>query len=162
MIPADDYRAVMRNVASGVPVVTSVLNGEHYGTTVTAFSSVSLEPPLVQVTLDLNSNTREVVEKSGVFAVSILAADQERIARDFSTKGIDRFENCAVKMGVTGLPLVAGAIGGLECRVVDKFPGGDHTIIVGEVLHGFAYEGPPLIYFQGSYCRLPNFEEEDE
>lgn len=160
MIDSDDFRAVLRNLASGVPVVTTLWESAYYGTTATAFSSVSLEPPLVQVTLDLKSNTREIIDKSGMFAVSILGADQERIARDFATKGIDRFENCAVKFGETGLPLVVGAIGHFECRVADKLPGGDHSIILGEVLNGSADEGLPLIYFRGDYRTLALDEEE--
>lgn len=154
MIDPDEYRAVMRNLASGVPVVTTVWEGEFHGTTATAFTSVSLEPPLVQVTFDMNSNTRAIIEKSGVFAVSILAADQEQVARDFSAKGIDRFQNCSVKVGATGLPLIVGAIAHLECRVTEKFQGGDHTIYLGEVVHGWAEDNSPLVYFQGTYRRL--------
>lgn len=162
MTEPGDFRAVLRNLASGVPVVTTVWETTNYGTTATAFTSVSLEPLLVQVTLDRESNTREMIDRSGMFAVSILAAGQERIARDFATKGIDRFENCEIKVGANGMPLVAGAIGHLECRVAEKFPGGDHTIVVGEVLDGAAYDGPPLIYFQGNYRRLAGFDEEEK
>lgn len=160
MIGGDDYRAMMRNLASGVPVVTTVVDGQFYGATATSFTSVSLDPPLVQVTFDLSSNTRALIESSGVFAVNVLGADQEQIARDFSQKGIDRFQNCSVKVGRSGLPLIDGAIAILECRVTDKFPGGDHTIYIGEVEHGDWTQGSPLIYFQGDYGRLAQKEDD--
>lgn len=151
----------MRNLASGVPVVTTVWEGDFYGTTATAFTSVSLDPPMVQVTFDLQSNTRAIIEKSGIFAVSILASDQTQVARDFSAKGIDRFRNCSIHVGGSGLPLIAEAIGTLECRVIDKFSGGDHIIYLGEVVQGGAEERPPLIYFQGDYRKLAELEEEE-
>lgn len=161
MIDPDDYRAVMRNLASGVPVVTTVWEGHFYGTTATAFTSVSLEPPLIQVTFDLKSNTLAVIDKSKIFAVNILAFDQEQIAKDFSSKWIDRFEKCDIKVGASGLPLIVGSIGTLECQVQETLPGGDHTILLGEVLHGFADERPPLIYFQAEYRRLAKSNEEE-
>lgn len=161
MISSDEYRAVMGNLASGVPVVTTVWEGEFYGTTATAFSSVSLEPPLVQVTLHIKSNTRAVIEQSGIFAVNILAEDQKEIARDFATKGIDRFEKCPVKVGASGLPLIVGSIGTLECRMTQRFPGGDHVVVLGEVMHAYSEERPPLIYFKGRYRQLSGIQKEE-
>jgi flavin reductase (DIM6/NTAB) family NADH-FMN oxidoreductase RutF len=145
----------MRNLTAGVTVVTTVVDGEFYGMTATSFTSVSLEPMLVQVTLDKSSRTHAALSSSRKFGVNILGADQEALARKCSESlAMDRFEYADMKVGETGVPLIVGSIGMLECRLVDELEGGDHTVFVGEVVSGFADDGPPLIYFQGQYRRL--------
>ena len=155
MIDPAGYKAVMRNLASGVCIVTTSVDGEKFGMTATSFTSVSLDPMLVQVTLDKESRTHDAVKKVGLFGVSILGADQEAIAKSFSTKGVDRFEDLAHTTGTLGMPLIDGAIGVLECRVVEDTDGGDHTIFVGEALEGDNVQGAkPLVYFQGGYRNI--------
>lgn len=155
MIDPEAYRGVMRNFASGVTIVTTAVDGQRYGMTATSFSSVSLDPMLIQVCLDKESRTHDAVKQVGTFAVSILGAEQEQVARSFSTKGIDRFEDCSHADGSLGMPLIDGAIASLECRVSDEIDGGDHTIFVAEVLEGNHFEGAaPLVYFQGSYHQI--------
>lgn len=155
MITADEYREVMRNLAAGVTVVTTEVEGEFYGMTATSFTSVSLEPMLVQVTLDKSSRTHAALTASRKFAVNILGADQEALARKCSESlAMDRFDAADIKTGETGVPLIVGSIGTLECMLVEEVEGGDHTVFVGEVVSGFADGGPPLIYFQGEYRRL--------
>jgi flavin reductase (DIM6/NTAB) family NADH-FMN oxidoreductase RutF len=151
MIDPDEFRAVMRNLVSGVTVVTTNIDGQRYGMTVTAFSSVSLDPTLIQVSLEKDSRTHEAVHRSGRLAISILEAGQDEVARQFAAPGSDGFEGSDIEVGETGLPLITGAIGHLECRVVKEFEGGDHTIFIGEVLEGRASAGTPLVHFRGSY-----------
>jgi len=151
---ADDYRRVMRNLASGVTVVSAVHDQDLFGMTATAFTSVSLEPMLVQVSLDTTSRTHDAVRSSGMYGVNILAEDQIELARSFAEAGIERFEDIDYRLGETGLPLLNGAIGTLECRVTQQIPSGDHTIFVGELLYGDSNDRPPLIYFQGGYRGL--------
>jgi flavin reductase (DIM6/NTAB) family NADH-FMN oxidoreductase RutF len=151
MIDPDEFRAVMRNLVSGVTVVTTSMDGQRFGMTVTAFSSVSLEPTLIQVSLERDSRTHEAVRRSGTLAISILEASQDDVAHQFAAPGSDAFEGCDIELGEMGLPLIAGAIGQLECRVVEEFQGGDHTIFIGEVLEGRSSAGAPLVHFQGSY-----------
>lgn len=158
----DDFKSVMRNLAAGVTVVTTVANGESFGMTATSFTSVSLEPMLVQVALDLASHTHDAVKQSGVFAVNILSIGQEKIATDFATADIDRFERCETTRGPAGLPLLVGSIGYLECRVVEQWPAGDHTIFLGEVVEGDTSDGIPLLYFKGKYRRLADLEEDEQ
>lgn len=145
---------MMRNLAAGVTVVTTRFEGAPSGMTATSFTSVSLDPMLVQVSLDRDSRTHDAIQGSGRFAVNILAADQEDIARHFSTAGVDRFQVCELRDGATGMPLIVGAIGHLECSVVDQTEGGDHTIFIGEVIEVDKEDRPPLLYFQGEYRRL--------
>lgn len=152
----------MRNLAAGVTIVTTTLDGEHYGMTATSFNSVSLDPMLVQVSLDLKSRTYKAVKGSGLYAVNILAEDQVAVARRFAIKSDDRFEGLPVELGETGVPLLSGAIGTLECRVTEELPGGDHAIFVGEVVAGAAGSRPPLLYFRGMYYRLNPKEETDD
>ena len=145
----------MRNLAAGVTVVTTEVDDEFYGMTATSFTSVSLEPMLVQVTLDKSSRTHAALTAARKFGVNILGADQEGLARKCSESlAMDRFDSADVKIGETGVPLIVGSIGALECILVDELEGGDHTVFVGEVVNGFAEGGPPLIYFQGEYRRL--------
>jgi flavin reductase (DIM6/NTAB) family NADH-FMN oxidoreductase RutF len=154
MITPDVFRAVMRNLVSGVTVVTTRFEGEQFGMTATSFTSVSVDPILVQVSLQKGSRTHEAVGRSGKLAVSILAAGQQRVAAAFAVPGSSGFQVCDVEEGPAGLPLIAGAIGHLESRVVDQFEGGDHTMFIGEVLSGHAGQGPPLIHFQGRYLSM--------
>ncbi len=159
MVSEEDFREVMSNLAAGVTIVTTVWDGAFYGMTATSFTSVSLDPPLVQVSLDQASRTHGAVSESRVFGANILSADQREIAKTFSQSGIDRFEDLEVKLGKeTGVPLFAGAVGFLECRVTDEVPGGDHTIFVGEVLSTETEIGSALIYFRHNYHPLSEEE----
>lgn len=154
MTSEEEFRAVMRNLAGAVTIITTAVKGSYHGTTATSFNSVSIDPLLVQVSLDLSSRTRRALKQSGMFAINILAADQEPIARNFALLDVDRFEGCDIEIGASGLPLIAGALGHIECKVVDEYPGGDHTIFLGEVLRASSRDGEPLIYFDGNYRRL--------
>lgn len=155
MTTPEEYRAVFRNLASGVTVVTTLHNGKLFGMTATSFTSVSLEPMLVQVSLAKAARTHDAVRDAGAFAANILAADQETVAREFATPQKDRETITATQPGKMGLPLIAGAIGHFECRVTDMVDGGDHTIFVAEVVQSAIEGGPPLVYFQGCYTTIP-------
>lgn len=155
MTSPDEFRAVMRNLAEGVTVITTEADGEVFGVTATSFTSMSLEPPLVGVALAKTSRTHGAVGRSRKFAANILREDQAEIARKYAeTMATDRFDRVDVKVGSTGMPLLLGVIGSLECRVTERFDAGDHTIFLGEVLEITLDEGRPLIYFQGEYRRL--------
>ena len=154
-VSKEEFRAAMGRFASGVTVVT--LKGEDNrpgGMTVSAFSSLSLEPPLILVCIDKRASVHEYFKEGNHFAVNILAEDQEVISRRFASKDEDRFDGVGYKDGTTGAPTLDGAIACLECRVVHEYPGGDHTIVVGEVIHTYATDGKPLTYFRGGYAQL--------
>jgi 4-nitrophenol 2-monooxygenase / 4-nitrocatechol 4-monooxygenase, reductase component len=148
------FRQALGHFASGVTVVTTELEGMPYGMTVSAFSSVSLRPPLVLICIDKGVGTHDAITKAGRFAVSILRRDQEAVSRQFATRGPEKFSGIAIDRGALGLPLVQGALARIECSLHATFDGGDHTIFVGRVEHADLTEGPPLLYFRGGYRQL--------
>ncbi len=149
-----EFRRAMGHFASGVTVVTSKFEGANGGITVTAFTSLSLEPPLVLVCIDKRARMHDRLPKGGYFAVNLLAEDQELVSREFASSKGDPFAELGYHEGVTGTPILAGAISVVECKIVDHLPGGDHTIIVGEVEATHVGEGKPLLYFRGGYGQL--------
>lgn len=150
-----EFRRALGHFAAGVTVVTSKFADGHVaGITVTAFSSLSLDPPLVLVCIDKRARIHDRLEKNTAFAVNMLAQDQEVISRRFSTKGPDPFHETGYREGVTGAPLLDGSIATIECHVVELLSGGDHTIVVGEVEATNVNEGKPLLYFRGGYGQL--------
>jgi flavin reductase (DIM6/NTAB) family NADH-FMN oxidoreductase RutF len=154
-IEPDDFRRALAQFGSGVTAVTTRdAAGRALGLTVTAFSSVSLEPPLVLVCVDDRSETHVGFRESGAFGVSILAEDQESVSRRFAWGGAAKFDDTELVTGSSGVPLVAGALAHLECRVVASHPAGDHTIYVGEILALATRPGRPLVYYQGRYRHL--------
>ena len=154
-VSKEEFRRALGHFASGVTVVTSKgEDGLLRGITVSAFSSVSLDPPLVLICIDKKASLHDHLKEGRHFAVNILADDQEIISRRFASKEADRFEGLGHREGGTGAPLINGALATIECRIVHAYPGGDHTIIVGEVLATEVIEGGPLAYFRGGYVRL--------
>jgi flavin reductase (DIM6/NTAB) family NADH-FMN oxidoreductase RutF len=150
-----EFRRALGHFAAGVTVVTAKLDdGSLAGITVTAFSSLSLVPPLVLICIDKRARIHDRLKKKGAFAVNMLAHDQEVVSRRFSTKTEDPFRETAYREGATGSPLLEGSIATIECRIVDLLPGGDHTIVVGEVMATGITEGKPLAYFRGGYAEL--------
>jgi flavin reductase (DIM6/NTAB) family NADH-FMN oxidoreductase RutF len=154
----ESFKHAMSLWASGVTVVTTQWNGEHFGLTASSFSSVSLEPTLVSVNLAKSLYTHALLQQSGTFAVSILAADQVEIGSRFAgmiPEIEDRFEGLQTKISVTGCRILPGCLAWVDCRVVHGFEAGDHTIFVGEVLTAGASDGgQPLLYFNHDWRYL--------
>ncbi len=151
----DEFRRALGQFASGVTVVTMKdHDSKPQGITVSAFASVSLDPPLVLVSIDKRASLHDSLTEGSAFAVNILAEDQELISRRFASKEEDRFEGVGFSYGVNGAPLLTGSLASLECRVVHAYSGGDHTIFVGEVEVTTVSEGKPLAYFRGGYSQL--------
>ncbi len=149
------FRSVLGRFASGVTVVT-VRDGESrdYGLTVSAFCSLSLQPPLVIVCVDKNASGHAALVGATHFAVNILAEKQESLSRRFSGKDENRFEGVGFTRGAGGQPLLDDALAHLACRTAATHDGGDHTIFVGEVEEANAAEERPLLYYRGGYARL--------
>ncbi len=136
-VDAATFRNVLGQWPSGVTVVTTLVDGRWHGMTASSFSSVSLDPPLVSVCLAKALWTHGLIEGSGVFAVNILAKDQAPLGMLFAGQRpevTDRFEGLAARSATTGAPVLADALGWLDCRVRHAYDGGDHTIFVGEVV----------------------------
>lgn len=157
MTPIDEYhfRSVLSRFASGVTVVTAVdERGVDHGITVSAFCSLSLNPPLVLICIDHGTVMHRILETSAAFAVSVLSADQEDLARRFSDPDNDRFDGTSYTRGANGAAVLTGSAAHLECALTHRVEGGDHTIFVGSVEAAESSELHPLLYYRGGYARL--------
>ncbi len=156
-MPVDkaEFRRALGHFAAGVTVVTAK-DPTHKlgGITVTAFSSLSLEPPLVLICIDKRARMHDRLPVGGYFAVNMLADDQELVSREFASSKGDPFLSIGHHEGATGAPLIDGTIAAVECKIVDHLAGGDHTIVVGEVEATHIREGKPLVHFRGGYCQV--------
>jgi len=148
-----DFRKAMGSFAAGVTVVTACHEDRLVGTTVSAFSSVSMDPPLVMICLKRDSRTLLALTQAKSFCVNILASDQGDLAWRFAKSGADdRFALTAVEAGVCGAPLLAGAVAAVECELHAAHDGGDHEILVGRVLRVVVDEAKaPLVYVRGGF-----------
>ena len=143
--------------ASGVTVVTTVHDGKLRGVTVSAFAAVSLNPPLVLVCIANESESREWIAESGIFAVNILSDEQEFLSERFAARAPlvnAHFDGVPYHTAITGSPILDGSVAWYDCRVEATYDGGDHTIFIGRVeAVGFGAEGkPPLVYFANRYA----------
>jgi flavin reductase (DIM6/NTAB) family NADH-FMN oxidoreductase RutF len=155
MIGADDFRRVLGNFPTGVTIVTTAdPQARPAGLTVSAFSSVSLDPPLILVCVDHKSESFPALVEAGRFAVNILSTEQETLSRRFASKRGDKFDEVAFRVGHLGVPLLEGALVHVECVTVRTYDGGDHTIFLGQVEHASIGKGDPLLYCRGRYDRL--------
>jgi len=154
-VDASSFRRAMGQFASGVTVLTTRdASGQALGLTVTAFCSVSLEPPLVLVCIDHRSEANRGLRESGRFAVSVLAEHQDEVSRRFAAPGNSKLEGFGFVNGRGGLPLVPEAVAHVECRVRSFHDEGDHAVWVGEVRGAAAHPGRPLLHHAGGYTRL--------
>jgi flavin reductase (DIM6/NTAB) family NADH-FMN oxidoreductase RutF len=121
---------------------------------VSAFSSLSLDPPLVLICINKNTASHNAFTESEAFVINILADDQEKISQQFASRAPNKFQGVAYYEGVNGIPVLEGAVASIECLLVQAYEGGDHTIFIGEVQSSVVRDGQPLSYFKGSYRRL--------
>jgi flavin reductase (DIM6/NTAB) family NADH-FMN oxidoreductase RutF len=155
LIDPDLFRAVLGRFASGVTVVTTRdASGRDHGLTVSAFASLSLEPPLVLVCIDQSSSVHPVLRDASHFVVNVLASTQEALSRRFSGRDLDRFDGVGYSRGTTGPAVLEEVLAYLECRVAHRLDQGDHTIFVGEVESADTSTGRPLLYYRGGYATL--------
>jgi flavin reductase (DIM6/NTAB) family NADH-FMN oxidoreductase RutF len=156
-VAADEFRAAMGSFAAGVTVITTLdASGAPQALTATAFSSVSLAPPLCLVCIARRTRAHEPLVSRRNFAVNILRAEQQWLSARFASSVADRFAAVAWQPGdVAGCPILDDALVTMECRVVEVHAGGDHDIILGSPLSLRVREGAPLVYWRGHYSSLP-------
>jgi flavin reductase (DIM6/NTAB) family NADH-FMN oxidoreductase RutF len=157
IISVAEFRAVLGRFPTGVTVVTTCDGERPAGVTVNAFASVSLDPPLVMVCIDKRSHLHDLVARSGIFAANILGAHQQDLSRRFAGQSgdrNDRFHLTSYHQEVTGAPILDGVIAHVECRVTAIYPGGDHSIFLGQVVGLGACAGEPLAYYRARYGAL--------
>ena len=150
-----NLRHTLGRFATGVAVVTTSSGGNQpSGLTINSFSSVSLDPPLILWSLSLNSARRDIFESAEYFAVNILAGDQLNLCQHFSSTAPDLFSDIAWQPSPNGQPILDGVLASLECRTWNFVEGGDHIIILGEVLTHHHNEKAPLIFAKGQLTSL--------
>jgi 3-hydroxy-9,10-secoandrosta-1,3,5(10)-triene-9,17-dione monooxygenase reductase component len=150
-----DFRAVLGHFATGVTIITAMDGDEPAGVAANSFTSVSLDPPLVLFCVGRTSATWPRIERARRFAVNILGEHQEELSRLFATKGADRFGQTGWHLGVGGSPVLHDVLAYLDCEFWAEYDGGDHIIVVGQVLDlGVTQHAGPLLFFRGEYVRL--------
>ncbi|WP_250452535.1 flavin reductase family protein [Caballeronia sp. ATUFL_M2_KS44] len=148
------FRHALGHFATGITVMsTRDAEGKPYGATVSSFSSLSLEPPLIQWSLTTRSFSYPIFSQASHFAVNILAADQEEVSRTFC-KPLDRFALVESYEGIEGLPLVSGCLGWIQCSLERQVEAGDHTIFIGRVISAHVSNKSPLLHWRGTYHPL--------
>ncbi len=163
------FREALGSFATGVCVVTTVpqssqdstsesgqpQNAAPIGMTINSFSSVSLDPPLILWSIQTNSDCYEVFDKAEYFGVSVLNAQHENLSNTYAAKDSHTLQDEHYTLADSGCPLLVDSLADFECKVWAKYPGGDHTIIVGEVLNIQSQPmGSPLVFFKGQYHRI--------
>jgi flavin reductase (DIM6/NTAB) family NADH-FMN oxidoreductase RutF len=147
-------KQAMRVYPQGVTVVTTASDGGPRGLTVSSFTSVSLDPPLVLVSIAKSSAIHDILRSSKYFAVNFLADDQKSVSDRFSgrTSAKDRFKGIDFTKGKTGSPIIRGSRAAIECKQWQTFEGGDHTVIVGQVVSAVTFGSRrPLVYYSQQY-----------
>ena len=154
-IDGRELRNAMGLFATGITVITTKdTSGKPFGLTANAFSSLSLDPPMLLICVDKGVDCYACFDESKVFAVNFLSLTQEELSTRFATKGIEKFEGLSYRVGELGVALLDGALAHFECTVAHAHEGGDHTIYVGEVQRLVTMEGDPLLFYQGKYRSL--------
>ena len=154
-IDPDSFRAVLGRFATGVTVVTARgADGRDAGMTVSAFCSLSLDPPLVLVCIAHDASLHDALVVGVPFAVNVLAAGQEALSRRFSGADVNRFDGIGYSRGQTDVALLDDTLAHLECRVAALHAAGDHTICVGAVVAAGVRGERPLLYYRGGYAQL--------
>lgn len=146
------FRDVLSSFASGITVITA-MNGETpHGFTCQAFTSLSLDPPMVAFTVRRESDTKPHILAAGRFCVNVLAADQRGHCHRFAARDTDRFEDIPWRLSPGGSPILDGVLAWIDCAIGAEYPGGDHTIVVGNVLDlASPRTGDPLVFYRGTF-----------
>jgi 3-hydroxy-9,10-secoandrosta-1,3,5(10)-triene-9,17-dione monooxygenase reductase component len=152
MIDASEFRQVLGCFATGVAIVTTAGdNGDPVGMTVNSFNSVSLDPPLVLWSIDRESNCFDAFMSAEHFAVNVLGVHQQELSERFARRGVERFAGLDCRGGIGGAPVLPDYAACFECETRHRYDGGDHVILVGEVLAFEDRQSDPLIFFRGHY-----------
>ncbi len=151
-INSEDFRNALSRFASGVTVVTTKdADGNKQGITVSAFSSVSLDPPLVLICIENSAGSVNAFKNSEMFIVNVLSREQIELSERFASQIADKFAGVDLHLNIDGIPVLSNCLANLTCRVRNVYDGGDHTIFIGEVENAEVNEGDPIVYFRSDY-----------
>ena len=145
------FRQVLGHFATGLTVVTAMEDGVAVGFTCQAFTSLSMDPPMVALAPAKTSTSWPRIAKAGAFCVNILSSGQEAIGRAFAVTGSDKFAGVDWRPGVLGTPVIEGSLAWVECRLEAIFDAGDHELVTGRVVDLGMAEGRPLIFYRGGF-----------
>jgi flavin reductase (DIM6/NTAB) family NADH-FMN oxidoreductase RutF len=154
-VSSDLFRRACGRFATGISIAT-VLDpvGEPHGLTVSSFTSVSLEPPLILICLGHAVSCIEIFRAASHFGINVLGEDQRPLSEHFARKGHDRFGSLEWRRGETGVPLLPDVLAVMECALKRRVTAGDHDIFIGEMVHAHVREGSPLVHYASRYRRL--------
>lgn len=156
-IEPSHFREALGHYASGITVITSLIDGAPIGFTCQSFYSVSMSPPLVSFSVMASSASYPGIRQAGRFAVNILSGEQVGICDQFARKGTDKWHGVQWQASPLGNPVIAGSLHWLDCQIHAEHAAGDHLIVIGEVKAlklNEASATQPLLYFKGNYCNL--------
>jgi len=154
-VSPDEFRCACGRFATGVCVATVLdTQGLPHGLTVSSFTSVSLEPPLVLICLGHAVTVIDHFRNAKYFGINVLAAGQQHLSERFARKGMDRFNGLAWESGASGVPLLPGALASMECQIEQRVTSGDHDIFVAKMVRSVVGAGSPLLHFEGRYRAL--------
>lgn len=157
-----DFRRALGRFPTGVTIVTAAGGSDPadwVGVTANSFSSVSLQPPMVLWSLGRNSRSFDTFAAASHFAVQVLAENQQELSSRFARSIDDKFRGLACKTGAGGVPLLPDCVACLQCRTAHAYEGGDHLILVGEVLSFSHFDRVPLVFHEGRYAALEDHPE---
>ena len=157
-VSPEPFRNTLAKFCTGVTIVTTKNQEGMHGLTVNAFTSVSLDPPLILVCIQKNGLSHSSLCECESFVVNILSIEQKELSDRFANPAMDsedRFRDLSFRVSKNGVPILADNLGHLECRVVNQFEGGDHTIFIGQVENGDFSEGKqPLLFYESRYSYI--------
>jgi flavin reductase (DIM6/NTAB) family NADH-FMN oxidoreductase RutF len=149
------FRQLLGRFATGVTVVTTKdPDGRPIGMTASSVASISLEPPLLLVSVDKRHDMHTALHAASEFVVNVLAADQEALSRRFAEEEEERFDGVGYHDNAAGLPVLDGVLAHIECTKETAVPAGDHTAFIGLVTGGSVTNRRPLLYYRGGYANL--------
>ena len=154
-IEPPQFRQLLGRFATGVTVLTTrSLKGQPIGMTASSVASVSLDPPLVLISVDKAHDMHAALEIGTHFVLNILSAEQEELSRRFAGEEPDRFLGVSYRENERGIAVIEGVVAHIECEKRSAVPGGDHTVFIGLVIGGDATDRRPLLYYRGGYAGL--------
>jgi len=154
-VEAPLFRQLLGRFATGVTVVTTRgASGDPVGMTASSVASVSLDPPLVLVSVDREHEMHAALEAAPYFVMNVLAADQETLSRRFAGDEANRFSGVGFHLNKQGIAVLDGVLAHIECERQSVIPAGDHTVFIGLVIGGSVTDGRPLLYYRGGYAGL--------
>lgn len=145
------FKEALGHFATGVTVVTALEEGDPVGFTCQAFTSLSLEPPMVALAPAKSSTSWPRIARAGAFCVNILSEHQEALSRVFAVSGSDKFKGVEWRQAVRGSPVLEGSLAWVECRLESIHDAGDHELVIGNVIELGVTEGRPLLFYRGGF-----------